>query len=362
MQLGSFFLFNRPADRSENEMLNEDLDLMQATEALGFSSIWAAEHHFGDYGICPSPALALAAIARTTKTIRLGTAVVVLPLHNPIRVAEELAFVDQISGGRLDVGVGRGYRDKELRAYHVRHEDTRPIFGEWLEIILRGWKEPLLSYEGQFFQASNVEVRPRPFQSPHPRLFVGSLSQETFGIVGNLGTNLLFTPRFDKPKEIDSLIEYRDQIQRYKDLIREHGGDPSQREVGALRFIYCAESDEQARRDFEGPMRWFRAEAARQNMPVEAIPATAGDDWKKYQRGPDFNFDEASESGQLICGSPATVVRRLEEMQQYWDLDTLICWTRVGDLPASKVLRSTELMAKEVLPHFAGKAVASATA
>ena len=362
MQLGSFFLFNRPAERSENEMLHEDLDLMQATEELGFSSIWAAEHHFGDYGICPSPALALAAVARATKTIRLGTAVVVLPLHNPIRVAEELAFVDQISNGRLDIGVGRGYRDKELRAYHVRHEDTRPIFREWLDIMVGGWTQPLFSYEGQFFQASNVEVRPKPLQQPYPRLFVGSLSQETFGLVGNLGTNLLFTPRFDKANEAESLAEYAELIAGYKQLIRDHGGDPADRQVGALRFIYCAETDEQARRDFEGPMAWFRAEAARQNMPVEAIPATAGDDWKKYQRGPAFDYDEAVNSGQFICGSPATVIRRLEEMQRAWDLDTLICWTRVGDLPVAKVLRSTELMAKEVLPHFADTKVASATA
>ena len=112
MDFGLFHLFEATGQRSEYEMVGEQFALMQAAEDLGFSSVSAAEHHFSGYGICPSPAIALAAAAQITKRMRLGTGIVVLPFHNPIRAAEELAFVDLISGGRLDVGFGRGYRPR----------------------------------------------------------------------------------------------------------------------------------------------------------------------------------------------------------------------------------------------------------
>ncbi len=121
MKFGMLHLFESPEGRSEKEIIDDQLDLMQAAEGVGFDSIWPAEHHFSQYGYCVSPALTLAAIARVTETIRLGTGVVVLPFHDPIRAAEEYAFLDVMSGGRLEFGVGRGYQPTEFEGFRVDH-------------------------------------------------------------------------------------------------------------------------------------------------------------------------------------------------------------------------------------------------
>ena len=346
MNFGMQFHFTRPAHRSEFEMLSEDLDLMQAAEGLGFSSIWVAEHHFGDHGICPSGALALASVARATKTVRLGTAVVVLPFHSPLRVAEELAFVDVLSGGRLDVGVGRGLRETEFQGFGVKREETRDIFRESLEVITRAWTEDRVTYQGKYFQLRDVEVRPKPYQKPYPRLFVGSISKETFELVGQLGANLLFTPLFRDDDASTTLATYVKQIALYKEAIRAGGGDPAGKEIGALRFIYCADSNEQARRDFEGPMRWFLEDA------VEPVPGGVPGESAKHRRSPQFDFGQSLANGSLIAGDPDYVCSRIEEMQQQWQLTTLIAWTRVGDQPPERVMRSMELMGEHVMPHF----------
>lgn len=235
LEFGTFHLFER-ASGDEHTAITEQIDLMCAAEELGFSSTWAAEHHFGDYGICPSSVLALAAVARQTSTIRLGTAVVVMPFHNPLRVAEELAFVDQLSAGRLDVGLGRGYRQKELSRFGIPLEETRGRFRESLQVLRKAWTEPRLTHHGQFFDYDDIEARPRPAQQPHPRVWVGSLSPQTFELVGEMGAHLLFTPRFAPDEDIPK------QIGEYREAVGAAGGDPAQHRVGALRFVYCAES------------------------------------------------------------------------------------------------------------------------
>ena len=113
MKFGMLHLFESPGERSEHQMIEEQVSLMAAAEGYGFDSVWPAEHHFSEYGVCGSTVVSLAAIARTTKKIRLGTGVVVLPFHNPVRVAEDFAMLDHLSNGRVELGIGRGYQPIE---------------------------------------------------------------------------------------------------------------------------------------------------------------------------------------------------------------------------------------------------------
>ena len=348
MDFGTFHLFERPENRTDQEMINEQLYLMEAAEDLGFSSVWAAEHHFGDYGICPNAVMALTAVARRTKTIRLGTGIVVLPLHNPLRAAEELAFLDNVSGGRLDVGLGRGYRAKELGAYDVDMAQTRAIFKEGIELMLEAWTKDRATYHGQYFNIDNLEVRPRPVQQPHPRTWVGSLSPETFELVGKMGANLLFTPRFAPDENIP------EQVKQYKASLIARGEDPASKRIGALRFVYVADTMEQARDEFRGPWTWFNGEAGRQNAPEPgSVQATD----PRYQRNRTVSFDEREQAGSLLVGDPDHVIRKLEEMQKTWNLTNLILWTRVGGLSTEKILHSMELTSKYIIPHFKEPAV-----
>lgn len=130
MKLGMLHLFENPVGKTEQQIVKEQMELMHEAENLGFDSVWPAEHHFSEYGYCASPQVSLAAVAARTRRIRLGTGVVVLPFHNPVRVAEDFAFLDLMSDGRVDLGVGRGYQPLEFRGFGLdgQQANSREIF------------------------------------------------------------------------------------------------------------------------------------------------------------------------------------------------------------------------------------------
>lgn len=136
MKFGMLHLFENPIGKTEHQIVKEQLDIMRAAEDLGFDSVWPAEHHFSEYGFCVSTATAmtLAALSQVTKRIRLGSGVVVLPLHHPLRVAEEFALLDLMSEGRLEFGIGRGYQPTEFKGYGVDQSRAREIFWESLDM------------------------------------------------------------------------------------------------------------------------------------------------------------------------------------------------------------------------------------
>ncbi|HYB92006.1 MAG TPA: LLM class flavin-dependent oxidoreductase, partial [Candidatus Binataceae bacterium] len=180
LQFGMLHLLENPAGKTERQIVEEQMAILQAAEDLGFDSVWPAEHHFSEYGYCVSSALMLAALAKTTKRIRLGTGIVVLPFHNPIRVAEEYALLDLMSGGRVDLGIGRGYQPHEFRGYGVPQEQSRGIFNESVEVILQAWTQERVNFKGVHFKFEDVQVRPKPLQKPHPPIWMAALSPESF--------------------------------------------------------------------------------------------------------------------------------------------------------------------------------------
>ena len=161
MKFGMLHLFENPVGKTEHEVIHEQLELMRAADDLDFDSIWPAEHHFTEYGYCASPALSLAAVAQTTKRVRLGTGIVVLPLNHPLRVAEDFAVLDHMSNGRVDLGVGRGYQPLEFQRYGVEQTTTRTHFHEALQVILQAWNDGRVNFRGEqkTFTADPESVR-----------------------------------------------------------------------------------------------------------------------------------------------------------------------------------------------------------
>ena len=155
MKFGQLHLFENPMGRTEKEIVDEQFDIMVRAEEFGFDSIWPAEHHFSEYGYCASPAVTLAALATRTQKVRLGTGVVVLPLNHPLRVAEDYALLDLLSGGRVDLGVGRGYQPHEFAGYGVDQTRSRDMFRESVELIQQAWTQERFSYEGEFYQVQD---------------------------------------------------------------------------------------------------------------------------------------------------------------------------------------------------------------
>src|SRR3989475_11038868 len=141
---------------------------MEWTKQLGFDQVWLTEHHFIDYGLAVDPGSLAATAAALTRRVRIGLAAAILPFHHPLRLAEQMALIDIISKGRLDVGVGRGNRPAEFKGYHVPQQENRERFDETVDVIQRGWTEERFSYHGRFFSFDDVRVIPKPVQRPHP--------------------------------------------------------------------------------------------------------------------------------------------------------------------------------------------------
>ena len=182
--------------QTEGEVYADALEEARLADELGFEAVWLAEHHFSRYGICPSLAVLAAAIARETRRVRIGTSVVVAPFAHPLRIAEEWAMVDILSGGRLEFGIGRGYQPKEFRGLGVSMEKTRERFDEAVEVIRRAWTDERVTFEGEFFQVRDLHVLPRPLQKPHPPLWTAAVSPDTYTLAARRGFKILTAPSF----------------------------------------------------------------------------------------------------------------------------------------------------------------------
>jgi len=170
MKFGQFFLLEKYPGRSASEVYRDSLEQVQRADELGYHTAWLAEHRFSPYGILPDCIVFGAAIAATTERIRIGQAVMVLPFHHPINLAEQIAMLDVMSNGRVDLGVGRGYQAQEYRAFDMDMDESRARFEECLEIMKGLWTTDNFSYHGKFFNVVNATLEPKPVQKPYPRI------------------------------------------------------------------------------------------------------------------------------------------------------------------------------------------------
>ena len=176
MKFGVFQLLHSADKGPAKEVYDNALEQARLADELGFEGIWLAEHHFSSYGYSPNPLTFAVKIADQTKHIRIGTAVVVLPLYHPLRLAEEIALTDQLTDGRLEVGLGRGYQRYEFERLGLDLDDSRPMFDEALEIIQLALTQESFRYEGKYYQLPETTIFPRPLQQPHPPFWIAAQS------------------------------------------------------------------------------------------------------------------------------------------------------------------------------------------
>ena len=168
MDFGLFFLMQRDEQWSEQAVFHSGLEQMLAAEALGYHSVWIAEHHFNDYGLCPAPPVLASFVAARTTTLRLGMGVSLLPLHHPVDLAESLAVLDVVSGGRLDVGIGRGGTLQDYQTFQSDRDDSRARVEEGVALMRRSWSGAPFDFPGRFHTAEQLHVRPQPAHEPAP--------------------------------------------------------------------------------------------------------------------------------------------------------------------------------------------------
>jgi alkanesulfonate monooxygenase SsuD/methylene tetrahydromethanopterin reductase-like flavin-dependent oxidoreductase (luciferase family) len=210
MNFGMFTDFHVRANRSQAEAFDESFRQVEEAEKLGIDSIWLSEHHFSpERSVLASPLVIASSIATRTKRVRIGLAVQVLPLTNPLRIAEEAATVDHISKGRFDFGVGRSGLTKYYQGYNVPYVESRSRFLEALDIITQAWTQEQFSYTGDHFNFHNVTVVPKPYQKPYPPIRVALASAETFSLVGRMGHAVFVSANTPIPQLQERLAMYR---------------------------------------------------------------------------------------------------------------------------------------------------------
>ena len=342
---------------TQEEAFDESFDVAKMAENGGLDGVWLAERHFaaprspsdamgaGIPSIVSVPLIMSSAIVARTERIRVGVAVNVLPLQHPVRMAEEVATVDQISHGRVDFGVGRSGFARSYEGYDIPYGESRERFQECLEIILAAWTNERFSYEGKYYNINDVCVIPKPFQQPYPPLRVAATTKETFPQVGALGYPIFVGLRgLDRPALVSLLGEYR---KAWKDA--GHAGDG---DIYIRIPVFVGKSQQEAYEIAEeSTMRSYKRLA--QNFSLSAASAGTVASEERVARGERLSTVTYEEliRDRLAYGSPQDVAGLLKEITGEMGLSGIVAETNVGGLiPREKVAESINLFCKEVVP------------
>jgi len=333
MRFGIFHLPSLTAADHTNgaDRLHSIVEHAAYGEELGFDSVWLAEHHFHSFGgILSSPPVIGAAIAQRTAKIRIGTAVTLLPYHNPLRIAEDYATLDCLSRGRLEFGVGHGFIKWESLTFGTPLEDLRNRFKENLEIILKAWSEPKFSHNGNSYQYDNVELLPRPVQKPYPTVWMGATSTaESFEFAGRSGFHLMLIPFLH---EIDEL---RAMVNMYLNARRAAGLDVDTARIIAMYHIYVGESADEARATAEPALAAYHAAAAEARNLTQGIPEPESyrthDEHRAKMRK--LTFNDLVQQNRVLVGDAAEVRDKVAHVRERLHLTDLAGNFALGSLP-----------------------------
>lgn len=329
------------------EVYANTIEECRLADELGFDVVWLAEHHFSPYGICPSLPPLAAALARETRRVRIGTAVVIAPFEHPLRIAEEWAEVDILSGGRLEFGLGRGYQPKEFQGLGVSMERTRERFDESLEIIRRAWTEDELAFEGEFYRVPRLRLFPKPVQKPHPPLWTAAVSPDTYALAARRGLKILTSPAFT-PFDI-----LKKNYDLYRGEWRASRGNDDGAEICLNKIIHVAETSRQARENLREPVMWF----FRTQADLIADPHGAPADQYRFYRRVRENLlslgEEAALDQAAIVGDPEEVADKIRMHHEALGVTHFMGAFARGGLARDNVLRSLRLFAEKVMPRFA---------
>ncbi|HEY7163876.1 MAG TPA: LLM class flavin-dependent oxidoreductase [Candidatus Binatia bacterium] len=328
-------------DGDSRELYAHWIEQIDAAEDLGFDSFWATEHHFRYFGgMLPNPQLLLAAAAQRTRRMRIGSAVTILPMHDPIRIAEDFAMVDLLSDGRLNFGAGRGMHPLEYQVFGADFKNAQLRLPEALDLIVRAWMDEAFEWKGDYYHYPKLTVYPKPFQKPHPPIYVtANRDPESFKLIGHRGYHLMTLP-WIATNELQ-----RERVQTYFEALRESGHEIRDKDLFVMYPAYIGETDTQARADvIEHWHRW-------REFALEAMNLTP-DKGEAYQRVVShLDYDAMVRDSRGIFGGPDSCVRILRRIIQVLGPTHIGIVFHFGGLRQEKVLKSMERFAREVMPH-----------
>ncbi len=337
LNVGLLFPFrNPPAWRKPfAQFYAEQLEQTRVAEQLRYDEIWLTEHHFAEDGYSPAILPIASAIAAITNRIRIGTYLVLLPLHNAVRVAEDAATIDVISNGRFDLGVGQGYAPGEFAAYGVNRKTRAGRLEEGIEVMRGAWTKDDFSYAGKHYNVKNIRLMPRPVQSPHPPLWIGAGAPKAIERAGRMGVNFmgLANPAAQKT---------------YDDSLRSAGRDPKDFSAAQLHFTYVGRTTDEAWEHCQDHLhymitwytRWL-AEAGENFGPgqIPQVPEAT-------------KLRHSLSMFPLLVGTPDEVAAKLNHSFGQVRTTHLVLGMHLPGIAPERSRRSMELFAREVAPQL----------
>jgi alkanesulfonate monooxygenase SsuD/methylene tetrahydromethanopterin reductase-like flavin-dependent oxidoreductase (luciferase family) len=340
MDVGVFTEFSSAAGMSHTAAFDEAMAEMTAAETLGYDSVWLAEIHFQrDRSVLASPYVIAASIAARTRRLRIGMAVSILPITHPLHLAEDAATVDQLSHGRLELGIGRSGLPEHYHGFGVPYAESRDRFFEALKVMRRAWTEDRFSHEGKFFQFRDICVMPKPFQKPHPPLRVAATIDETYPLVGKMGLPIFLAVRTTPIAHLEqNVVAYREAWRA--------AGHPGEGDVSLIVPVYVAETTRAARDEPEESMMYFLRSIGDMLARGTTKRVTDG------RRLLTITYEEVLKE-LAVYGTADEVVDRLRHMRETLGYTSLSVWMNSGgQVPHERVMRSMRLFAERVIPRL----------
>jgi alkanesulfonate monooxygenase SsuD/methylene tetrahydromethanopterin reductase-like flavin-dependent oxidoreductase (luciferase family) len=309
------------------DVYSRALERIEVMDRTGYDAVWLAEHHFTGYSVCPSVHVMAAHVAARTERLRVGTAVTLAALYHPLRIAEEVALLDELTGGRINWGAGRGFDPREFSVFGVPVEESTERFREAVEIVLAAWTHEKLSYQGRFHRYEDVEVLPKPRQRPHPPTWVAATSPGAVEWAASRGLSILMDPH-------SAHLEIARKLALYHDGLEKHGFEAAGRDIPIGRLVAVAESDAEAEAVARRAARW----TAGAYLPKEALA--------QFRPGePEVDPVDHYMDDVVIHGCPERVVDQLLSLEDRVPLGYLLL------SPLSE--KTFGLFTDRVLPHVA---------
>ncbi|MEL7158278.1 MAG: LLM class flavin-dependent oxidoreductase [Actinomycetota bacterium] len=351
MHVGMSVIFQNPGETvPDSQIYAQDLALARLAEPLGFDSIWSVEHHFTDYTMCPDVFQFLTYMAACTEKIQLGSMVCVLPWHDPMRVAEEIAMLDVMSEGRVILGLGRGTGRVEFEGFRVAMPEARQRFAESADMVLTGLEQGFCEYDGELVRQPRKDIRPRPEKTFRGRTYAAAVSTESAAIMAKMGVGILIVPQ--KPWS-----SVRDELAQYRSTFREATGEePPPPMVAGWTFVdeSADRAEEMARRYIGG---YWDSIIEHYEFDQDHLKNTPGYEFHGqlydlitapggYERSTDFFVDLQ------VWGTPEQVIERIITIQDNTYNDGFMGVFSYAGMPAEEAERNARLFAEQVRPEL----------
>ncbi len=349
MHVGYAPVFQNPGHTlSDAEVYRQELRLADMAEPLGFDSIWSVEHHFTDYTMCPDVLQFLSYMAGKTQHVKLGTMVVVLPWHDPIRVAEQISLLDHLSGGRLLLGLGRGLARVEYAGFRIDQNAGRQRFVEYAQLVLHGLEQGYLE-GGETVQQPRRDIRPSPLRSFKGRTYAAAVSPESMPIMARLGVGLLVIPQ--KPWDI-----VQKDFAVYHQVYRETNGTEAPPPLCGGFFFVDENADRAAEMASKYIGAYYRTAMQHYEMTSEHFGTHQGYEFYRHvtQHIERYGTDKAAHDFATLMpwGTPAQVLEKLAHIHSMIGMNGIMCHFSYAGMPYDEAERNMQCFVKHVLPEL----------